>query len=699
MNALRLGITGLVSCLVIPSVSQAASTTTSEPSQHYVAKSNGQAETLLPAKYFARQPPLQNAKMSPNGKYLAVAVRHDENTEAEVNYQLAIFELPGLKVTTRLKFPPNTLPAQMYWVSNKRVVISEAISGGTLDRPRMTGELIALDYNGKHQRILYSLAKRSGIRAQLNMLSMPRAFPRIAGMTRNRDGHIYLSFSLRGSSTSGHNLDASHTELFKVDSVSGEPKKVAEINRGSMQFLMHDDQALFAYGMDDNMMPVVYSRNNRSGDWKQLSSKAVGKTFRPILVAPDGKHVYAIYSATGGPNQLVETNFQGGQRKILASNTFGSVLNIFWGPENDRQPFAATFTGVFRKDLPKIDYFNDSQWTQIQKALAEQFPNLFVDFSGMSRDGSIILIHAYSGRNPGVYALLDAKNMQLKPLFQTQRWINPGKIGPRTPIRFKNREGIELAGYLTLPVGIAPKNLPMVLIPHGGPIGPSDSWTFEPDAAFLASRGYAVLQVNYRGSGGRGMNFERSGYRQFGTGIQYDLIDGVHWAISKGYANKDRICVYGGSFGGYSSLMQPILAPKLYKCAIDYAGVSDYMIEFNRSDTRRFRSGRLYFKEAVGNAAEARAISPINMLNHFNVPVLIAHGGEDQRVPIQNAEELRSKLKAMHKPFQWLVYPKEGHGFYTEAHRQALYEKMQAFLGTYLGPGVQTDNTLSQTKD
>ncbi len=697
MNICRLWITGLVLSLVIPSVSQATTSATSSPDLYGLAKSNVLTSALLPVKDFARQPTLQNAKMSPTGKYLAVAVRNDQNTGDEVNYQLAIFELPGLKVMTRLKFPPNTLPAQIYWVSNKRVVISEAVSGGTLDRPRMTGELIALDYNGKHQRILYSLAKRSGIRAQLNMLAMPRAFPQIAGITKNRDGHIYLSFSLRGSSVSSHNLDARRTELFNVDTVSGEPKKVAEINRGNMRFLMHDDQALFAYGMDDNMMPVAYSRNSRSGNWKQLPVAAVGKVFRPIMVAPDGKHVYAMYSATGGPTQLIETNFNGGQRKILASNTFGSVSNIFWGPRDDLRPFATTFSGVFQNSLPKIDYLNNNKWAQIQKVLAGQFTDLFVDFAGMSRNGSVILVHAYNGRNPGVYALLDTKKMQLKPLFQSEPWINPGKMGPRTPIRFKNREGIELAGYLTLPAGVAAKNLPMVLIPHGGPIGPSDSWTFEPDAAFLASRGYAVLQVNYRGSGGRGINFERSGYRQFGTGIQYDLIDGVHWAINKGYANKDRICVYGGSFGGYSSLMQPILAPKLYKCAIDYAGVSDYMIEFNRSDTRRFRSGRTYFKEAVGNAAEARAISPINMLNRFNVPVLIAHGGEDQRVPIQNAEELRSKLETMHKPFEWLVFSKEGHGFYTEPHRLAFYKKMQVFLKKYLGPGTLPEDQASPT--
>ncbi len=214
----------------------------------------------------------------------------------------------------------------------------------------------------------------------------------------------------------------------------------------------------------------------------------------------------------------------------------GPVTNRFWPrliqsrPRDDLQPFATTFSGIFQNDLPKIDYINNSKWAQIQKALAEPFTDLFVNFAGMSRIGSVILVHAYGGRNPGVYVLLDTGKMQLKPLFQSKPWINLDKIGPCTPICFKNREGIELGGYLTLPASVAAKNLPMVLI---------------------------------------------------------------------------------------------------------------------------------------------------------------AHGGEYQRGPIQNTEEL-------HKPFEWRVYSKEGHGFYTQLHRSACYKKMQTFLKKYLGPGTLPENQASQ---
>ncbi|EQD29867.1 prolyl oligopeptidase family protein, partial [mine drainage metagenome] len=199
--------------------------------------------------------------------------------------------------------------------------------------------------------------------------------------------------------------------------------------------------------------------------------------------------------------------------------------------------------------------------------------------------------------------------------------------------------------FISFPVGVPHKNLPLVLLPHGGPIGIRDRWAYLDDAeqlaGFLANRGYAVLQVNYRGSGGRGQNFARLGWRQFATGIQSDLVDGVKWAIAKGYVDPNRICVFGASFGGYSSLMQPIVAPKLYKCAIDYAGVSDWRIEMDRSVYSHLRSGNTSFAQYVGDRADAKAISPLFMLDRFNVPVLIMQGGADNIVPPQNAERLR----------------------------------------------------------
>jgi dipeptidyl aminopeptidase/acylaminoacyl peptidase len=284
--------------------------------------------------------------------------------------------------------------------------------------------------------------------------------------------------------------------------------------------------------------------------------------------------------------------------------------------------------------------------------------------------------------------LFDKAHMHARPLYQVLPWIDPARMPVRMPIRFKDRAGVELAGFLTLPNGGDQKNLPLVLIPHGGPIGPSDSWFYDPWAALLANRGYATLQINYRGSGERGYDFSRSGYKQFASGIQEDLIDGVKWAIAQGYVDPNRICVFGGSFGGYSSLMQPIRAPELYKCTIDYAGTFDFRIRYDYSDTRRFAGGLQYFKEAIGNREEAYATSPASMMDKFNVPVLIAHGKDDPRVPYQNATDLRSYLDKAGKPYEWLAEPGELHGFASEKHNEELWNMILPFLGKYIGSGT-----------
>ncbi len=659
-------------------------------SQSVAGGSNAAAPTQLPVKSFAMEPELSNLTLSPNGKYLAAALNGNQSAGSDAKYQLVVFALPSLKITARLNFAPYRLPGSILWVSPTRLVVSESRQSGTFDVPSPDGNILTLDYDGKHQRTLYSVTGRGELGNSFNMESMVSGFPNVAGATHEMNGHVFISISPTPMNLSENDLEARRTVLYDVNSMNGYPKKVAEIDRGNMTFVIHDDQPVMAYGDNDELREVVYLWRN--GQWQQAPKGAFGERFEPLEVTQDGRHVYALYSADGGPKQLIKCQLDGSGKHVLASNSFGSVNRVLWTPGKYGKPFAATYTATFANGRPAVTYLRDDRWAEIHQALMKEFPSEFVQFAGMSLRGATILVFAYSNSDPGELALLDTQAMHLKPLLQLEPWFKPGELAAREPIRFKDRNGVEMDGYLTLPVGATPKDLPMVLLPHGGPIGPRDSWAYLSDpqqlAGFLANRGYAVLQVNYRGSGGRGRNYQHAGYRQFGTGIQDDLIDGVKWAIAQGYADPQRICVFGGSFGGYSALMQPILASSLYKCAIDYAGVYDWRINFDRSDTSHVRYGRNYFKMAVGDRAQAYAISPASMIAKFNVPVLIAQGGEDPRVPPQNAEDLRSALRAANKPYEWVWFDKEGHGFTLEPHREALLKEVQVFLTEYLGPGV-----------
>jgi len=262
-------------------------------------------------------------------------------------------------------------------------------------------------------------------------------------------------------------------------------------------------------------------------------------------------------------------------------------------------------------------------------------------------------------------------------------------MAERRPLHFKAGNGTELEAILTFPKGVPETNLPMVLLPHGGPIGVQDDWYYDDQAQFLANRGYLVLQVNFRGSSGRGTDFIKAGYRQWGTGIQQDLIDGVKWAIAEKYADPKRICVFGASFGGYSAMMAVIRAPGMFQCAVGYAGIYDMAMRYTKGDTQESELGRNALRVEMGDdPAELAANSPDKLADQINVPVFLIHGEDDQRAPFAQAKAMRAALDAAHKPYEWMSKPGEGHGFYDEKNNIELYTRLQAFLEKYIGKGA-----------
>jgi dipeptidyl aminopeptidase/acylaminoacyl peptidase len=638
------------------------------------------AAATLPVTDFARNGSLSHPALSPDGQYLALSLHNDQAKWGEPDYQLVVLHMPDLAYVSRLDMVRSYQPAQIVWVNNTRMVVPLAYTSSALEAPQSTGDIIAVNFDGSQKQTLYSLRHRGTLQAGPHSMDMPKGFPSIAGMPFPRNGHVYVQMSVLPERNANGDWDAHQSQIYDVDSLNGKPALIGSIDRGSMSFVVHDGVARVAYGSSDALTTDVFTRADASSPWIRLSDAITGKHLTPLAISRDGLTLWSLFSDDGGPASLMESRLDGTDLVTLSSDKFGSVSDVLWDTQTGK-PYAT----IFEDGKPHFDYLDDGVHAKVLKALNDKFADHVVTIGGMTENGNRMLVVAQSDRDPGSLALFDTDTMSLRPLFQFEPWIHPEKMASRKPFRFKASDGLELDGYLTLPNGTDGKALPTILLPHGGPIGPRDGWTYDTDAQFLASRGYAVVQVNYRGSGGRGPGFEKAGYTHFGDRIQQDLREGLEWAIAQGYADKSRLCVYGGSFGGYSALMQPILAPGLYKCAIDYAGVSDWSIGFERSDTSHMKLGRTYFAQAVGTEATARAISPLYQLDKFNVPVLIAHGEDDPRVPYQNATRLRSALDKANKPYEWLSKPKEGHGFYAEENREDMYRHMEAFLGKYLG--------------
>ena len=256
------------------------------------------------------------------------------------------------------------------------------------------------------------------------------------------------------------------------------------------------------------------------------------------------------------------------------------------------------------------------------------------------------------------------------------------------PVTLKARDGLPLHGYLTVPKGSDGKGLPLVVMPHGGPYGIADVWGFDAQVQMLAAAGYGVLQVNFRGSAFRGRDFAAAGARQWGRAMQDDITDATRWAVQQGIADAERICIFGGSYGGYAALMGVAREPTLYQCAVGYIGVYDLPLMYGQGDVRDERTGMAFLRDWVGARDGLASVSPVHLADRIQVPVFLAAGGEDERAPIEHSRRMERALRQAGVPVETLYYDTEGHGFYVDAHRVEFNERLLAFLSRHIGAGA-----------
>jgi dipeptidyl aminopeptidase/acylaminoacyl peptidase len=370
------------------------------------------------------------------------------------------------------------------------------------------------------------------------------------------------------------------------------------------------------------------------------------------------------------------------EKKAIKELLFGHKEVDAQGLLLDRQ--TKKLVGVrFETDRPVV-YWVDPNYAKQQAAVDHALPGTINSRVDSSRDGSKVIFLAFSDRAPGTYYLLHTSSNKLEKLFDASGRIKAEQMSEMKPVQYRSRDGLAIHGYLTLPLGSSGKNLPLIVDPHGGP-WVRDSWTFDPEVQFFANRGYAVLQMNFRGSSGYGKSFLRAGYRQWGRKMQDDITDGVKWAIEQGIADPKRIAIYGSSYGGYAALVGLEFTPDLYQCGVCYAGVADiaHFIK-SRAEKIGLETARLFASEAVGDLktdkAQLRDVSPQNHVNKIQVPVLLAYGELDPRTPISEGRNLARELKKQGKKFEMIVKADEGHGFHKEENKIDFYRKVDEFL-------------------
>lgn len=335
--------------------------------------------------------------------------------------------------------------------------------------------------------------------------------------------------------------------------------------------------------------------------------------------------------------------------------------------------------GVRYTDTRARTHWFDPTLAEVQAQIDKAVGARNAQIVSWNRDFSSLIVLVGSADYPGAYYTFRPDEGVMHLLAYANEWLGKTSFGPVSTIRYKARDGLEIQAVLTRPKGAA-KNLPLIVMPHGGPFARDDeSWDWW--AQFLASRGYAVLQPNYRGSSGFGADFAEKGNGQWGLAMQDDLIDAISWAAKEGIADPKRVCIVGASYGGYAALRAAQRDHGTYRCAVSYAGVSD-MAAILRYDGGFLNGGRTrdYWRS---QATDLKAASPVNFASAFSIPVLIMHGKADARVPVKQSREMVEKLKAAGKPYRYVEQPKGDHHFSQEADRVQFLKELEAFLKEY----------------
>lgn len=641
------------------------------------ANTQGSANTL---EAYAKASQFIDIKISPTGSYLAATSRGEDG-----NVFLSVIDIKSQKVKSTQYFKDKDTIGSFNWANDERILIQIARLQGALEIPALTGELFAVNADGSKAATL------TGSRAR----QAAYEFTSVASYLPEEEDYVLIA-------SSPFSRSAGYTHLKRLNIYNGRSVAVTKAplrshpEKGAQLWVDNKGVGRLAFGVppDNEEEYILLYRAGKDDDWKPL--RRWGETdpsFSPLAILGDNKTIVGLSNTQTDTMSVSLLNPDTGKEEVIATH-----------PGVDLAPVLAFEQGTL-KDVIGASYDYDEVgatfFSNENKAVAEQiadFSGLMAAFSGKAvqitsatRDNALYTVKVIAPNEAPQFYFFDAKKKQLSFILNANAWLDAKTMPTTRSVIYKSRDGKDIHAVLTLPANKEAKALPLIMHPHGGPHGPRDSALFVPggaatDAKVLAQQGYAVLQPNFRGSGGFGRSFEQAGYLNWGTTMIDDMTDGVNYLAEQGIIDKNRVCSYGGSYGGYAALMSAVREPDLYKCVVGFVGVYDLNLMYTDGDIPERESGVRYLERVIGRDQQRLdALSPLKQLDRLKAPVFIIHGGEDKRVPIIHAHKLKETLEARNHPYVWLVKDKEGHGFYKPEHNVERWQKMIAFFEQYIG--------------
>ncbi len=623
---------------------------------------------------YARHAQFLDVKISPKGNYLAATARDEDGA-----VQLTVLDVKNKNILSVTKPNKGQSVADFTWVNDERLLMTMAREQGSFELPSLTGEIFAMNADGKRQQILTGPRSEGGEYEFAQLLdTLPDEPDNVMIYTRSMmTKEPYLDLHrMRVSSGRKRSEGRIPLRAFKSTNVQ--------------VFLDSKGVARVAVGVDpkaDNRT-MILARDGANQEWYELSSYDTDEGgFTPLVITADDKSLVGLSDTHSDTQAIAILNLETKQERIIAEHPKTDVIpitSIKNGRDHEVIGAGYEYKGI---DAVFFDDVEDQRLVQVIQALQQNFPNASIGLNSATYDNSMMVLRVGSVNQPTMFYLFDNQNTKLMPLAPAKPWLQNTDIPQTKTVVYTSRDGLEIHALLTLPHDQEAKDLPLILLPHGGPHGVRDTMQdMDGDAKVLAEHGYAVLQPNFRGSGGFGRKFLEMGYQNWGTTMINDMTDGVNYLIKENIVDADRVCVYGASYGGYAAVQSAIREPDLYKCVVGFVGVYDLELMFQEGDISEAKAGRNYLDSVLPTTVEARkAQSPLYNVDKLKAPVYIIHGEEDIRVPKEHAFRLRDALKERNHPYLWMMKAGEGHGFYNPDNNIERWEEMLKFFDKYIG--------------
>ncbi len=631
---------------------------------------------LPPILDYVNHPDFDSARLSPDGLHIALVAPRDD-TEV-----LTILDTATLQVKASFETSKNTGVYRYWWANEERIVFSTSVNFGGGDQVSMTGDLFALNVDNTQKYQLAGPSMGQGV-----------AYMVLDTMQNDRENIMVATWPIRNRSiarsqpvaylmniytppTSGASI---RIDVDRISDKVSSPLPWGEIATD------HDGNVRLAYATNDEGKLQIKVRQEE--EWRDVATffgvEADGVNSQlgtPIGFNSTNTGIYHLARSEYGTVGVALFDITSGQSNLLYAHEKYDVTNAdLVMSADDKDLLGVTMMGA----LPERHYFSEHPDVALYRGLDKLLPGYRVNFLNFTADQRKALAMISSPTiAPGLF-LLDRDKGEFTPLYSSMPKLQGSPMTVAEPVSLTARDGTPIEGYLTL-AALVDGPAPLVVLVHGGPHGIRDNPVFNPEVKLLASRGYSVLQVNYRGSGGYGLDFQALGYRNWGKSMIDDIADATRYVVEQGKVVPDRICVMGASYGGYAAMMALARYPDVYKCGVGISGVYDLTM-MRKGDVPFLPGGEAFLEQIIGSdETQLAASSPVALASAIKAPVFLAHGGADRRAPKEHAERLKDAFDDAGVPYEWFYVRSAGHGFALPENREKLYTGLFEFFSANL---------------